>query len=123
MFFHHSCRDLIHVRIRWLEVFLQENFDVFVRNRTICGIPLMDKSLHFHWLVLYIVKECKRFQECQWNIIQGGLLGVRLEIRGRCEKHSIWCESFGNAHNMNDLSTCCQPSQCITNKLGRLVKR
>ena len=63
MFFHHSCRDLIHVRIRWLEVFLQEIFDVFVRNCTICWIPLMHESLDFHRLLLYIAKEYRSFQE------------------------------------------------------------
>ena len=57
MLFHHSCRDFIHDHIRWFGVFLQEIFVVFVRNCTICGILLMNKSLYFHWMLLHIVKK------------------------------------------------------------------
>ena len=55
MLFHYYCRGFIHICTRRFEVFLQEIFDVFVRNCTICGIPLMDESLYFHWLPLHIV--------------------------------------------------------------------
>ena len=80
MFFHHSCRDFIDLRIRWFEVFLQEISDVFVRNRTICGIPLMNKSLYFHWLLLHIVKKRWRLQDCQWDVVPREVFSVSIWI-------------------------------------------